>query len=269
MAKIHSYGVDNQPFRLTILSWMAFFTFVTVLLADSLRKGSFDLLSFLKTYLPFASLFTITFLILHLVYDQFIWKINRFDKVPNLSGTWIGMGDNPSVEHLRLELMQIEQNWSKIFITVKVYEGNDDDPNFDATNVLSWLDDTTNMLKVDCMGTESSTIALITEYDSAYCNLIFNYKHDAEAQSQDSFKGAMFLKYEKTPEDGVTPELHELTGNYINDKERKDSEGKKIKGLVGTVQFLRVSPQLIETKKALRNVKDKSVLARLHRKVTA
>jgi hypothetical protein len=50
MAKMHSYSVDNQPFRLTVLSWIALATFVTVVLADSLKESSFDFSS-LKTSL--------------------------------------------------------------------------------------------------------------------------------------------------------------------------------------------------------------------------
>jgi hypothetical protein len=256
MQKPHSYGVDNQPFRLTILSWMALATFVTVLLVDSLKKGSFDPLSFLETYGPYAGLVTVIFGLIYQAYDKFIWKINRFDKVPTLSGTWIGIGHNhPGVEPLRLELMKIEQNWQQILITVEVYKGNNEDP----TKVSSWLDETNNKVKVDRMGTEYSEIALITECNSGYADFIFTYEHFGRAEEQDRFKGAMFLKYQKRGE------FHELDGTYMNDKRGKDFK----KGLVGKILFRRVSSQLIETEEALQNVKDTNVLAHLHKEVIA
>lgn len=274
MAKMHSYGVDNQAFRSTILSWMVLATFVTVVLvdslkkvlADSLKKGSFDFSSLssfdfssLETYLPLlsvllsAGLVPVTFLIMRFVYEQFIWKINPFEKVPNLSGTWIGMGDNPNIEHLRLELMRIEQNWHEILITVEVYEGK----NIAPTEASSWLN-------AVLMGTEQSTIALITECNVGSGDLIFNYQHTPEAKVQDHlFKGTMFLTYKKTPK-------FELKGHYINSKKGDGFEGL---GLVGKVRFLRVSPQLMEAEEALqertlKNVKDTNVLAYLYERVT-
>jgi hypothetical protein len=266
MAKMHSYGVDNQPFRLTVLSWIAIATFVTVLLVDSLKKGSFDLLSFLKTYAPSASLVLLTYGIIYQVYDKFIWKINRLDKVLNLYGTWIGMGSNPYFKHPRLELMRIKQHWSTILITVEVYEGN----NFDPTKASSWFDNagTIDTTKVVRMGIEYSTIALITEYESGHGDLIFNYQHRGEAGGQDSFEGAMFLQYKRTGK------VHELKGNYLNRKRgryfnKKSKSEENFEGLVGRVAFRRVSPKLIETKEALQEVKNPEVLVHLYREVTA
>jgi|688.fasta_scaffold467064_1 hypothetical protein len=261
MAKMHSYSVDNQPFRLTVLSWIALATFVTVVLADSLKESSFDFSS-LKTSLlsagSSAGLVTITFLIIYWVYAQFLWKINPFDKVPNLSGTWIGMGSNPYFEPLRLELMKIKQHWAEISIAVKVYEGN----NVNPTEASSWLK-AIGTPKAVLMGTEDSTIALITESD-----LIFNYDHRGMADGQGSFKGVMFLKYEKTEN------FHELEGNYINAKKGKSSNKQSqseenFEGVVGRVVFRRVSSELIETKEALQKIKDKDILVYLHGQVTA
>jgi len=285
MAKMHSYGVDNQAFRSTILSWMALSTFVTVVLVDLLKKvlvdslkssdfssfSSFDFSS-LETSLSLLSvllsmgLVPVTFSIISFIYGQFIWKINRFDKVPILSGTWMGMGSNPYFEHPRLELMKIEQSWHEILIKVEVYEGNGIDPNFDATKVSSWFDEKTKRLKAVLMGTEDSTIALITECNVGSGDLIFNYEHTPEAEGQVEFQGAMFLKYKKTPEYGGTPEFHELKGDYINSK-----IGENFRGLVGKVRFRRVSSELIEAKEALalQKVKDEDVLAHLYEGVTA
>jgi hypothetical protein len=271
MAKMHSYSVENQAFRLTVLSWIALVTFVTVVLADSIKKSSFDFSS-LKTSLlsagSSAGLVTITFLIIYWVYDQFIWKINPLDKIPNLSGTWIGMGSNPYFEYPRLELMRIKQHWSTIFMTVEVYEGNDFDNDFEPTKASSWWDDATKTIKVVRMGIEYSTIALITEYESGHGDLIFNYKHRGEAGGQDSFEGAMFLQYERTGK------VHELKGNYLNRKRgryfnKKSKSEENFEGLVGRVVFRRVSPKLIKTQKALKKtVKDEDVLAHLYREVT-
>jgi hypothetical protein len=279
MAKKQSYGVDNQAFRSTILSWMALSTFVTVVLVDLLKKvlvdslkssdfssfSSFDFSSLetslsLLSVLLSAGLVPVTFSIISSIYGQFIWKINRFDKVPNLSGTWIGMAQNHlGVERLRLELMKIEQDWHEILITVEVYPGNNAEP----TEVSSWLDDTENKtdkhkLKVAPMGTECSKIALITECNVGSGDLIFNYEHYPETERQVRFQGAMFLKYKKKGK------FHELGGDYINDK-----RGKDFRGLVGKILFRRVSHQLIETEEALQKAKDENVLAYLHGVVTA
>jgi hypothetical protein len=284
MAKIHSYGVDNQAFRSTILGWMALATFVTIVLVDSLKKvlvdslkssdflslSSFDFSSLetslsLLSVLLSAGLVPVTFSIISFIYGQFIWKINRLDKVPNLSGTWIGMGNNHlGVEPIRLELMQIEQNWQQILITVEVYKANHDQ-NFDATDVSSWLDEGSASdkikkpeLKVKRIGTEHSTIALITEREGKYSDFTFTYNHYGRVEGQGFFKGAMFLKYEEKER------FHELEGDYINDK-----RGEDFNGLVGKILFRRISPELIETEEALQNVKDKDVLAHLHKVVKA
>lgn len=256
MAKMDFYGVNNQPFRLTILSWIALATFVTVLLVDSLKKGSFDFSS-LKIYLSSASLVTITFAMIYWVYDQFIWKINRFDRVPNLSGTWLGLASNPYFEPLRLELMEIEQHWAKICITVEVYEDN----NCNLADPLSWL-------KAVLMGTEHSTIALITECERKYGDLTFNYYHSGSAIGQDSFEGVMFLKYEKRGK------FYELKGNYLNTKRgqrfNKELQSEvNFEGVIGRVVFRRVSSKLIEIEEALQKVKDKDVLVELRRELTS
>lgn len=303
MEKPHSYGVDNRAFRLTILSWMALSTFVTVLLVDLLKKvlvdalkssdfssfSSFDFSS-LETSLPLLSvllsvgLVPVTFSIIYWVYAQFIWKINRLDKVPNLSGTWIGMAHNHlRVESIRLELMQIEQDWQQILITVEVYPQNQENPK----EVSSWLDEDNSsdetkktlmsqimsrifgartnkdtnkqpVLKVERMGTERSTIALITERVGNYSDFTFTYNHHGTVKRQGVFKGAMFLKYQERGK------FHVLEGDYINDK-----QGANFDGLVGKIVFHRVSPQIIETVEALQKVKGKNVLAELHRVVMA
>lgn len=255
MAKLHFYGVNNQPFRLTILSWIALATFVAVLLVDSLKKGGFDFSS-LKIYLSSASLVTITFVIIYWVYDQFIWKVNRFDKVPDLSGTWLGLASNPYFEPLRLELMQIEQHWAKVCIAVEVYE----EKNCDLANPLSWL-------KATGLGTEHSTIALITECERKYGALTFNYYHSGEAIGQDSFEGVMFLKYKKR---GACPELE---GSYLNTKRgqffNKESQSKEsFEGVIGRVVFRKVSSKLIEVEEVLQKA-EKNILVELHRKLTS
>jgi hypothetical protein len=269
MAKIHSYGVDNQAFRSNILGWMAFSTFVTVVLVDLLKKvlvdslknsdfsslSSFDFSSLetslsLLSILLSAGLVPVTFSIIRSIYGQFIWKINPFDKVPNLSGTWIGMGHNHlGVEPIRLELMQIEQNWQEILINVEVYvyqENNADPAN--PRDISSWLDkgnesnetkkplmlrimlrifgartntDTNKKprLKVKHIGTENSTIALITKHEGKYSDFTFTYSHDGLVEGQDSFKGAMFIHYQPTKE------FDQLYGDYINDKKKKGKFG--------------------------------------------
>jgi len=303
MEKPHSYGVDNRAFRLTILSWIALSTFVTVLLVDLLKKvlgdalkssdfSSFSSLDFssLKTSLPLLSvllsvgLVPVTFSIIYWVYAQFIWKINPFDKVPNLSGTWIGMAHNHlGVESIRLELMKIEQDWQQILITVDVYPQNQENPK----EVSSWLDEDNSsdetkktlmsqimsrifgartnkdtnkqpVLKVERMGTERSTIALITERAGNCSDFTFTYNHHGTVKGQGVFKGAMFLTYEEKGKFDV------LEGDYINDK-----IGTDFYGLVGKILFRRVSHQLIETEEALQKAKDENVLAYLHGVVTA
>jgi hypothetical protein len=187
------------------------------------------------------------------------------------------------VESIRLELMQIEQDWQQILITVEVYEANNADPK----EVSSWLDEgnesdetkktlmsrimsrifgarvntDTNkkpVLKVKRMGTERSTIALITERAGTYSDFTFTYNHLGRTKKQVSFKGAMFLNYQETEES------HVLEGDYINDK-----KGTEFYGLVGKIAFCRVSPKIIGTVKALKKVKGKNVLADLYEVVTA
>ncbi|MFO0138157.1 MAG: hypothetical protein ACK535_09085 [Cyanobacteriota bacterium] len=84
-----------------------------------------------------------------IAYDQLLWKLSPFAKIPSLSGTWIGMASNPYSKLLRLELTQIDQTWTKISITVEVYE-----------EIKSDLE---NWLNIVNMGTELSTNAYITE----------------------------------------------------------------------------------------------------------
>lgn len=278
MTKKHSYCVNNQPFRLTILSWIALATFVTVLLIDSVKKGSFDFSS-LKTYFSSASLVTITFAIIYWVYDQFIWKINWLDKVPDLSGTWIGIARNinPPSGRLRLELMKIDQHWSKIRITVKVYQeiDNDQGDKFDALYASKWLEAIREDVAIH-MGTEYSTIALITECEGSVGELgelTFNYHHSPIAQGQDSFEGVMFLNY-------IREEFHELQGNYLNTKKvlryNQESQSKEIffHSVIGRVVFCKVSSKLLgknealqETEKEKKDIKD--IMVKLYKKLTS
>jgi SMODS-associating 2TM, beta-strand rich effector domain len=242
MTKMHSFGVDNQSFRLKILGWIALFTFIVVLqsqlLVDLLRASISSVLPLPKDVSP-ISLFTIIFTLTYLAYDRFLWKLNPFDKIPDLSGTWLGMASNPYFEPIRLELMQVEQHWTLICITVEVYEENESNPE-DCSNAV-------------IMGTEHSTIALITECERKYCDLTFNYLHNGEAIGQDSFEGVMFLKYKRRGKKG---EVYELKGSYLNTKrgeyfnQEKQSE-ESFEGVIGRVIFRRVSPELIEIEEVL------------------
>ncbi|MFN7894594.1 MAG: hypothetical protein ACK5Q6_00310 [Cyanobacteriota bacterium] len=96
-----------------------------------------------------------------IAYDQLLWKLSPFAKIPSLSGTWIGMANNPYFKPLHLELTQIDQTWTKISITVEVYE-----------EIKSDLE---NWLNIVNMGTELSTNAYITECLLKY--FYFNYKY--------------------------------------------------------------------------------------------
>ena len=117
------------------------------------------------------------------VYDQYLWKIIRIDKIPNLSGTWIGKGRNPYFEHPGLEIMEIRQCWTKINIRVDVYEENESNPE-------DWL-------KAVRLGTEHSIIAYITECECKDCKFIFNYSSNPSAIDQPPFDGVMFLDFKK------------------------------------------------------------------------
>ena len=85
-----------------------------------------------------------------IAYDQLLWKLSTFAKIPSLSGTWIGMANNPYFKPLRLELTQIDQAWTRISIIVEVYEEIKSDPE--------------NWLNIVNMGIELSTNAYITEW---------------------------------------------------------------------------------------------------------
>lgn len=255
---MHSYGVDNQSFRLKILAWIALSTFIVVLqsqsLVDLFRASISSFLSLPKDVSP-ISFFTIIFTLTYLAYDKFIWKFNPFDKIPDLSGTWIGIANNPYFEPLRLELMQVEQNWTKICITVKVYEENE-------SNSADWLSST-------CMGIEHSTIALITECERNYCDVTFNYLHKGKAKRQGSFAGVIFLKYEKRGRG----KIHELAGTYLNDKrgEYLNNESRSqedFEGVIGRVAFRRVSSEFLDLKEALEK-SDKVVLPELHNEINS
>ena len=124
---MHSYGVDNQSFRLRILGWIALFAFVVSLQRESLI-GLFLTNVPASLHLPKdvspISFFTIIFTLSFVIYDRLLWTLNPFDKIPNLSGTWVGMATNPYFEPLRLELMQIDQTWTKVSISLEIYEEN-------------------------------------------------------------------------------------------------------------------------------------------------
>ena len=258
MIKMHSFGVDNQSFRLKILGWIALFTFIVVLqsqiLVDLLRVSISSVLPLPKDVSP-ISLFTIIFTLTYLAYDRFLWKLNPFDKIPDLSGTWLGMASNPYFESIRLELMQVEQHWTRICITVEVYEENESNSEDWSNTVL--------------MGTEHSTIALITECERKYCDLTFNYLHNGEAIGQDSFTGVMLLKYKKRGKKG---EVYELKGSYFNTKRGiyfnpETKSEKDFEALIGRVIFRRVSPKLIEIGEVLDKGKD--ILSELKKEISS
>jgi hypothetical protein len=125
-------------------------------------------------YLRFL-FFTIIFALSFIVYDKLLWKLNSLDKIPNLSGTWVGIATNLYFEPLRLELMQIDQTWTRVSISLEIYEEN-------------------RLDRGDCLGTEHSKNARITECERKYFDFDFQYWHDAKSK-KDSFGGSIFLKY--------------------------------------------------------------------------
>ena len=263
---MHSFGVDNQSFRLKILGWIALFTFIVVLqsqlLVDLLRTSISSVLPLPKDVSP-ISLFTIIFTLTYLAYDRFLWKLNPFDKIPDLSGTWLGVANNPYFKSIRLELMQVEQHWTRICITVEVYEvykENESNPN--ESNPEDWSNTV-------FMGTENSTIALITECERKYSDLTFNYLHNGEEIGQESFEGVMFLKYKRRGKKG---EAYELKGSYLNAKrggyfDQETKSEKDFKGVIGRVLFRRVSPKFIEIEEALE--KGKGILSELKKEISS
>ena len=264
MTKMHSFGVDNQSFRLKILGWIALFTFIVVLqsqlLVDLLRSSISSVLPLPKD-VSLISLFTIIFTLTYLAYDRFLWKLNPFDKIPDLSGTWLGVANNPYFKSIRLELMQVKQHWTRICITVEVYEVYDEN----ESNPEDWSNTVV-------MGTERSTIALITEYEPNYYDLTFNYLHEInndEETRQESFKGVMFLNYKRRGKKG---EAYELKGSYLNAKRggyfnSETKSEKDFKGVIGRVIFRRVSPKFIEIEEALE--KGKGILSELKKEISS
>jgi hypothetical protein len=242
MSKKHSYGVDNQSYRLKMLGWIALSTFVTVLhsqpFVDGLRLSIARFLP-LPPEVSAISLFTLIFTLAYLAYDRFLWKYNPFDQIPDLSGTWLGLASNPYFDALRLELMQVEQHWTRIGITVEVYETGPTPP-------ADWS-------KAVGLGTEHSTLALLTECERKYSDVTFNYVHNGEAIGQDDFEGVMFLKYKKR---GKSRERYELQGSYLNTKRGRyfnptTQSEETFEGVIGRVSFRRVSTHLLELEEVL------------------
>jgi hypothetical protein len=240
MSEMHSYGVNNQAFRQKILGWIALFSFIVSLqlqpLIDLVRTSISNALPLPRDVSP-ISFFTIIFTLSFIAYDRLLWKLNPLDKIPSLSGTWIGMANNPYFKPLRLELMQIDQTWTRISISVEVYEENKSDPE-------NWLN-TVNM------GTEHSTNARITECLRKYCYFNFQYVHDDEARGQHSFGGTIFLKYKYKKMKNRKVEIYGLNGKYSNRK-----TGKNFEGVVGRIAFRRVSTEILELEDALEKGKD-------------
>ncbi|TRU34682.1 MAG: hypothetical protein EWV50_18100 [Microcystis aeruginosa Ma_MB_F_20061100_S20] len=246
MSEMHSYGVNNQAFRLKVMGWIALFSLIVSLqlqpLIDLVRTNISNALPLPRDVSP-ISFFTIIFTLSFIAYDRWLWKLNPFDKIPSLSGTWIGMGNNPHFELLRLELMQIDQTWTSISISVEVYQQNKSGPE-------NWLDTVH-------LGTEHSTNARITECLRKYCDFNFQYIHDGEAEGQDSFGGTFFLKYKYKKMKNRKVEIHELSGKYSNTKTGKNTTtGEKFEGVVGRIAFRRVSLEILELEDALEKGKD-------------
>jgi len=245
MAKMHSYSVENQDFRLQILGFIVLITFIFVLLTGSFKSGKFDLESF-KIYLP-STVGTLTvFAVVHKIYDYFFWKLNRLDKIPNLSGTWIGIAYHPYAESSRLEVMHIKQHWTKMCITVDVYKKD--------SNQQDWLN-------ADLLGTECSTSAHITEDQYRGCDLTFNYNHSG--QVQDDFKGTMFLRY-KNDKELSGKFFHTKKGQFLNPK---TSSKENYEGVVGEIVLARVSAKSIEFEEALQKVKNGNMLSKFENNV--
>lgn len=234
MTKMHSYSVDNQPFRIRMMGWIGLFALALSLrmqpLIDLIKTGISNSLPLPRDASP-ISFFTLLFGLSLLAYDRLLWKLNPFDKIPNLSGTWLGMANNPYMKPLRLELMQIDQTWMRIGISVEVYEENSNDPE-DWLNAVS-------------LGTEHSTNARITECERKYCDFNFQYVHDGEAIGQGSFDGTIFLKY-KYRKKNKKEQIYGLKGKYSNTK-----TGKNFEGVVGRIAFRKVSSEILELEEAL------------------
>jgi SMODS-associating 2TM, beta-strand rich effector domain len=245
MAKMHSYSVENQDFRLRIIGFIALLTFIFVLLVGSFKSGRFNLESFM-IYLP-SSFGTLTvFAIVHKIYDYFFWKLNKLDKIPNLSGTWIGIAYHLYAESSRLEVMYIKQHWTKMCITVDVYKKD--------SYQQDWLN-------ADLLGTECSTSAHITEDQHRGCDLTFNYNHSGEMQ--DSFKGTMFLKYKNNNElNGKF--FHTKKGQFLN---TKTSYKENYEGVVGEIVLWRVAAKFIELEEALQKVNNGNMLSKFENTV--
>lgn len=260
---MHSYDDGNQSYRPDIYAKIALFTFVAVLLADSFKSGNFSLTSFFGKYGWTSSLISITFSILYTIYDQFVWKLNPFNKTPNLSGTWVGFARNSHFNPLRLELMQIKQTWTKIGIKVDVYEESESEPE--------------NWLKANRIGTEYSICTRVNDCDLQDSFFTFSYYHKAKADKQQPFNGSMFLTYTKRKNNIrkislitlfkvflnflkghlVSKKLHEaeiihcLEGEYANTKKGRyineiSKAEEDFNGLSGRIVFHKVSSKSIE-----------------------
>ena len=243
MSKMHSYTVNNQAFRLKILGWIALFSFIVSLqlqpLIDLVRTHISNALPLPQDVSP-ISFFTLIFTLSFIAYDRLLWKLNRFDKIPNLSGTWIGMANNPNFKELRLELMQIDQTWTRISISVEVFKENTFAPDI-------WLYSAQ-------IGTEHSTNASITECLRKYCDFNFQYSNTWDAQ--DLFSGTIFLKYIQRMKNRKV-EIYALNGKYSNTKSGMTFDtGKPFEGVVGRIAFRRVSSETLELDDALQKGKD-------------
>jgi len=252
MNKMHSYEVSNRAIRSTIRNWIVLFTFVIALLIYLYKTDSFTWVALIE-FLSYSSVIAFVFATVSWIYDRFLWKVNLLDKIPNLSGTWIGIASNPYFEPLRLELMQIEQYWTGICITIEIYEENKSDPS--------------NWLKSVRMGTEYSTNASLTECDHKYSKFSFSYDHKGKAIGQDSFNGSMELDYERGKVD-------ELSGEYVNSKKvrhfNKVTNSEEIfEAVSGRILFRKISSEVIEIKEFLQKITSKNLLAELRQQLNA
>jgi hypothetical protein len=242
MASMHSYGVNNQAFRRQVLGWIASVAFLLSLqsqfLIELFRRHVFGGLAFLNDVPP-ISVFTVLFTLCYLVFDRFLWKLSVLDRVPNLSGTWVGMASNPYFPPARLEVMQIDQTWTGLRVTVDIYEENEADPE-------DWGNAT-------LLGAEHSTNARITECERKHCDFTFDYLHEGLAIGQSPFEGVMFLKYRRNSKRGV---MDLLEGRYLNTKtgrffnQRSQAE-ESFEGVVGRIALVRVSLKMLDLKDVL------------------
>lgn len=219
---MHDYATNNQSLRLKVQGSI-------VLLSLIIPVGLLD-------WSPLGDiskilLFPIVYSLLYALYDRLLWKFNPFDNIPILYGTWIGIADNQRANDLsRLEQMWIEQTWSRISVSIDVYELNTSCPN--------------NWSKARKLGTESSTNAFIGECLQGKAKFNFQYDHDDEAKEQLPFAGSFFLRYEHKREE--TKSVYKLTGKYITTKKMDGYEG-----IFGRIEFRRISPKCLGFSDAL------------------